>query len=155
VIGAKGLQGGLKVELLTDWPERLAVGSEVYVEDEDRARRITGAEWGGRVPVLMLEGVADREDAERMAGRFLERVAEPLPEGEYYWHQLEGIVVEDVSGRELGTLSEVLRVGESEVYLVAAASGAEILVPALRDVIRELDVTAGRMVIDFETEEPD
>jgi 16S rRNA processing protein RimM len=150
VIGAKGLGGGLRVELLTDWPERLVVDAELYVEDEDAPRRIRGAEWGGRLPVLMLEGVDDRESAERLTGRHLERAVEPLPEGEYYWHQLEGISVEHVDGRSLGRVAEVLRVGETEVYVVEQPDGGELLVPALREVVRELDVPGRRMVIDHE-----
>lgn len=153
MIGAKGLRGGLKLELMTDWPERLVVGAELFIEDEAVARRISGVELGGRVPVLMLEGVGDRDAAEGLVGRYLERPADPLPEGEYYWHQLEGIAVEDVSGRALGTLDQVLRVGESEVYVVVGPDGGELLVPALREVIRELDVAARRMVIDYETDE--
>jgi 16S rRNA processing protein RimM len=155
VIGAKGLRGGLKIELLTDWPERLVAGAEVYLENEPAARRIVAAEWGGRVPVLMLEGVEDRDAAERLAGRHLERDAEALPDGEYYWHQLEGIAVEDPAGRPLGTVTEVFRAGENEVYVVAGPAGTEILVPALRGVVRELDVAARRMVVDYQVEERD
>ncbi len=152
VLGVKGLAGGLRIEPLTDWPERLGIGTSLWVEDEAAPREIVDVEWGGRLPVLRLEGIADRSAAEGLIGRYLEAPPRPLPAGTYYWHQLEGLAVTDVSGRPLGTLAEVFRVGENEVYRVVADDG-ELLLPALRDVILRIDLDAGLMVVRYEPEE--
>jgi 16S rRNA processing protein RimM len=152
VLGAKGLAGSLRIELLTDHPERLAAGESVWVEDEEAPRGILEAAWGGRVPVLRLEGVADRDSAERLAGRYLEAPGSPLPPDSYYWHQLIGLSVTDEAGVELGQVVEVFRAGENEVYRIEGPSG-ELLVPALRDVVRAIDLPSGRMVVRYETEE--
>ena len=152
MLGAKGLAGSLRIEALTDHPERLAVGESIWVEDENAPRSILESAWGGRVPVLRLEGVTDRVSAERLAGRYLEAPASPLPPGTYYWHQLIGLSVADEDGVELGQVVEVFRAGENEVYRIEGLSG-ELLVPALREVVRSIDLPAGRMVVRYETEE--
>jgi len=138
--------------VLTDWPERLAAGAELFLEGEDRARRVRDAEPGGRVPVLHLEGIDSREAAQGLSGRYLEAVAGVLPDGSFYWHQLEGLAVIDESGAALGTLVEVFRAGGGEVYRVVGPD-RERLIPALRRVVREVDLAAGSMTVRLDEEE--
>src|SRR5512134_3117139 len=145
VLGPKGLGGAFRVESLTDVPDRLAAGARLFVEGDAVPRLVTHYETGGRVPVLALEGVADRAAAEGLAGRFLEVELEPLPEGSWYWHQLVGLQVSDEQGMSLVTVVEVFRAGENEVYCVEG-DGGELLIPALRDVVRDVDLEAGTMV---------
>jgi 16S rRNA processing protein RimM len=152
VLGAKGLAGSLRIEALTDHPERLAAGESVWVEDESAPRTILEAGWGGRVPILRLDGIGDRASAERLVGRYLEAPAGPLPPDTYYWHELIGLMAVDEAGAELGRVVEVFRAGENEVYRIEGATG-ELLVPALRDVVRSIDLAAARMVIRYEAEE--
>ena len=152
VLGAKGLHGELRIELLTDRPERLAPGEPIWIEDEPEPRQIAAIGWGGRVPVLRLEGVDDRGSAEGLIGRYLEAPPVPLPPGTYYWHQLIGLAVADDSGVELGELVEVFRAGENEVYRVKGPTG-ELLVPALRDVVLAIDLEARRMIVHYKAEE--
>ncbi|HET8586869.1 MAG TPA: ribosome maturation factor RimM [Candidatus Limnocylindria bacterium] len=152
IAGAKGLAGGFRIEPITDWPERLAVGETLYLDDEDEPREVVAVELGGRLPVVRLTGVETRAAAESLAGRYLEVEPRELPEGSYYWHQLEGLRVEDESGELLGTLVEVFRVGENEVYRVTG-SGGETLIPALHDVVRQIDLVGRRMVVHYESED--
>ena len=152
MLGAKGLAGSVRIEALTDRPERLAVGESVWIEDEAVPRAILEAGWGGRVPVLRLDGISDREAAERLAGRYLEAPATELPSDTYYWHQLIGLAAVDEAGTELGSVIEIFRAGENEVYRIEGPGG-ELLVPALRDVVRSIDLAGQRMVIRYEAEE--
>lgn len=152
MLGAKGLGGSLRIEALTDHPERLAAGESIWIEDESAPRSILESAWGGRVPVLRLEGISDRAAAEGLAGRYLEAPAVPLPPETYYWHQLVGLDVVDEAGAELGMVVEVFRGGENEVYRIEGPAG-EVLVPALREVVRSIDLASGRMVVRYETEE--
>jgi 16S rRNA processing protein RimM len=152
VLGAKGLAGSLRIEALTDHPERLAAGESVWIEDEAEERTILEAGFGGRVPILRLEGISDREAAERLVGRYLEAPASALPPGTYYWHQLIGLAAVDEAGMELGHVVEIFRAGENEVYRIEGPAG-ELLVPALRDVVRSIDLAAGRIMVRYEAEE--
>jgi len=61
--------------------------------------------------------------------------------------------VTDEAGAELGILTEVFLAGENEVYRITGGPGGELLVPALRDVIREVDLADSRMVVRYETED--
>jgi 16S rRNA processing protein RimM len=153
IAGAKGLAGAVRLEPLTDWPEHLAEGSLVYLEGEDQPRRVRQREAGGRVPVIVLDGLDDRSAAEAVIGRYLEVEASELPPGTYYWHQLVGLQVVDEAGTTLGEVDEVFRAGENEVYRVLSPDGAELLLPAVRDVIREIDLAEGRMTVRYEIEE--
>ena len=152
VIGAKGLSGAVRVELLTDWPERIEPGAELFLEGEAEPHRIREIEAGGRVPALYLEGIESRDAAERLAGRYLEVAERELPEGTYYWHQLEGLRVTNVNGAELGTLVEVFRAGGNEVYRVVGPAG-DLLVPALKRVVELIDLEAGVMVVTLDEED--
>ena len=152
MLGAKGLAGSVRIEALTDHPERLAEGESIWIEDEPTPRSILEAGWGGRVPYIRLEGISDRDAAERLVGRYLEAPANPLPPDTYYWHQLIGLTAVDEAGSELGQVEEVFRAGENEVYRIEGPS-SELLVPALREVVRSIDLGSGRMVIRYETEE--
>jgi len=152
VLGAKGLAGSVRIEALTDHPERLAEGESIWIEDEATPRSILEAGWGGRVPFIRLEGISDREAAEGLVGRYLEAPASPLPPDTYYWHQLIGLTAVDEAGSELGQVVEVFRAGENEVYRIEGPD-TELLIPALRDVVRSIDLPAGRMVVRYEAEE--
>jgi len=143
----------MRIEALTDWPEHLLVGAQVFLDGEVQARRIITAERGGRIPAVALEGIASRDEAAALTGRFLEVEPQRLPEGSYYWHQLEGLNVEDPSGVRLGVVREVFRVGEAEVYRIELTDGGELLVPGVRDVVRRIDLEAGLMVVDYASEE--
>lgn len=128
------------------------MGERLYLEGEQEPREVITLELGGRLPVVAISGIETRDAAEALTGRYLEVEPRELPEGSYYWHQLEGLHVVDESGAELGTLVEVFRVGENEVYRVAGPVG-ETLLPALRDVVREIDLPGKRMVVHYETED--
>lgn len=146
MLGAKGLKGGIRVKPLTDFPERLAPGADVWLEDAATPLRIERTESGGRVTVLYLEGIADREAAERLANRYLEAPARALGAGEFYWDDLVGLRVEEPGGAQVGELVEVFRAGGNEVYRIVGSAG-ERLVPALRSSVLRIDLEAGVMVI--------
>ena len=146
MLGPKGLKGGIRVELLTDFPERVAPGSEVWLEGRADPLCIGRMESGGRTTVLYLDGIDTREAAEPLADRYLEGPAHELGEGEFYWNDLVGLRVEEPGGALVGELVEVFRAGANEVYRVVGPSG-ERLVPALRTVVLRIDLETGLMVV--------
>ena len=137
----------MRVEILTDFPERLALGAEVWLEGDDAPRLIARVEPGGRVPVVYLDGITTRDAAEALADRYLEAPAHELPSGDFYWNDLVGLRVEEPSGAVVGELVEVFRAGGNEVYRVVGAGGGERLVPALRSTVLRIDLDARLMVV--------
>lgn len=134
------------MELLTDWPERVAPGAEIWAEGDEQPMRIARLESGGRAPVLYLESIGSREAAEPLIGRYLEAPARELAEGAYFWDDLIGLRVESVDGAPIGELAEVFRAGGNEVYRVVGPGG-ERLVPALRSAVLRIDLEAGVMTV--------
>lgn len=147
-MGVRGLEGDLRVMPLTDIADRLRVGASVLVEGESEPRRITAFGGARQGMVIRLEGIASRDQATALIGRHLVAEAAPavLPPGSYWWHELEGLAVVGVSGRSFGRVEEVFRAGGNEVYRVLGPGG-ELLVPALRSVVVEIDLDAGQMTI--------
>lgn len=156
IVGAKGLRGAVKIEVLTDDPGRFAVGASLRVESEATPREVTAMEGGNRPRAIGLTGIESRDDAERLVGRYLEADARKLPEGSWYWHELEGLTVTDAAGSVVGRLVEVFRAGGAEVYRIERDGADDLLVPALRRLVQSVDPAEGRMVLSAEAlEEPE
>jgi 16S rRNA processing protein RimM len=150
VRGAQGLRGVLRVEVLTDDERRFEPGSILHLEGSAAPLTVRSAHAHGPGLLVSFAEVTDRNTAEDMLNHYLEgdqSAGEPLPEGAYYWHELVGCQVVTTSGEVLGTVEDVFRVAEAEVYVVKGPRG-EILVPAVADVVRELAPGDRRIVVD-------
>jgi hypothetical protein len=95
--------------------------------------------------------VRDRSAADRLRDAYLETVVDreaDLRPGELYWHEVVGLRVRGTSGRDLGVVDEVYRVGETEAYVVRGGAVGEFDMPAIRDVIREISPERRELVVD-------
>jgi 16S rRNA processing protein RimM len=149
VRGLHGLGGAVRVEVLSDDPERFAVGSVLFADGDDKP--LTVAWSGPSKPGLLVrfEELSTREAAEALRERYLEAVpGGALPAGTWYWHQIRGLEVSTTSGDVLGKVVDVFRAGGSEVYIVRGGHLGELMIPAVKDVVVELDPPAGRLVVD-------
>jgi 16S rRNA processing protein RimM len=150
VVGTFGVRGELKVELHTDFPDRYTGLTTVYVGPRRVPHAVVAArKHGGRV-LLRLAGVDAPEQADALRGRELavpRAEAVPLPEGYYYLDDLVGVEVSTADGRALGSISEVLRTGSNDVYVVGTG-GKALLVPAIRDAVRDLDLATRRLIVE-------
>ena len=145
---AHGIHGDLRVIPLTDFPERFAVLREVMVGDE--LLHVESARPQGKNFLMRFREYDVREDAQKLTGRLLtvaRAEAAPLDAGEYYVFDIVGLTVCDEEDNELGTVEDVLRTGSNDVYAVRSEDGREILIPALRKVVRAIDVAGGRMTV--------
>jgi len=146
-----GVRGQVKVEPLTDDPRRFSQLDEVCLELPDGQRRGSAVERaaagpGGRV-LLKLKGCDDRDAAAALRGAYIlipRAQAIELPPGRYFVDEILGLQVVTVSGASLGAVREVLRTGANDVYVTEQA-----MIPATREVVREIDVEAGVMVVDL------
>ena len=145
---AHGIHGDLRVIPLTDFPERFTALREVMVGDE--LLHIESVKPQGKNFLMRFREYTVREDAQKLTGRLLtvaRAEAAPLDEGEYYVFDIVGLTVYDEEDNELGTVENVLRTGSNDVYAVRSEDGREILIPALRKVVRAIDVAGGRMTV--------
>ena len=149
VVGTHGTDGVLRVQTESDNPERFRDGATLNVGERAFVVRRSTAGPGG-VLLVKLAGVDARETAAELLHEPLtvSTADTPgLPEDTYYHYQLLDMAVFGPDGSQLGTLTEVLTTGANDVYVVTNEE-AELMVPALADVVVEVDVKAGRMVVD-------
>ena len=146
--GPHGLHGEVKVEPLTDHPQRFQRGATLQAGD--RTYTVLSARMHQKALLLQIEGIDTRTQAEALRDLLFEVPETELPalgEGEYYRYKLIGIEVVDGQGLSLGRIEEVLETGANDVYAVRNEEG-ELLLPAIDSVIREVDVPTGRMVVE-------
>jgi len=148
VLAPWGLEGKLKVEVITDFPHRLAPRSQFYVDRQPMT--IAGTSWHKGKAIIKLEGIDSVEQAEKLRGKTLEihhRQLETLPEGQYYHFQLIGLEVWTTEGKRLGKVIRVLSAPSNDNYVVGGEKG-EILIPAIEDVVKSVDLESGRITIE-------
>lgn len=149
VIRAHGSDGAIRVQPYSDNPGRFQIGGNVTVGGITHVISDFRTLPGGYA-ILRLEGLESVDAVRALAGQWLvapTNSAPDLPPGEYYHYQLVGLNVVTDQGEDLGTLQEVLVTGSNDVYVVKSGSGNEILLPAVSQVIKEVDLPAGRMLV--------
>jgi len=154
VRGVHGLRGAVRVEVLTDRPEqRYRPGVVLHREGSDAPLTIASAEAVADGPGwrLRFREIATRDAADTMRGAYLETTVHPVGElsrGEVYWHEVIGVAVRGVDGAELGTVQDVYRVAENEVYVVSGGPFGTFDLPAVRAFIRIFAPRRGEIVVD-------
>ncbi len=152
IVKCHGLQGAVKVLSFLEGERTLETIREVYIGQDAVSAvpyRIKTIDPLKRAFLLAVEGVSRIDQADSLLGCSVWIPAdslEKLPEGEYYWWQLIGLEVRSEEGRFLGFIEEILPTGSNDVY-VCRGGEREILLPAIADVIREIDTERGFMSV--------
>ena len=153
VLKAHGVKGALRVELLTDFPDRFAPGREMEVGGR-RLRVARSEELQGSV-LVTFEGISDRTAAEPLAGAYVTvplAEARALPADHYYHFQLVGLTVFDTrQARQLGRVAEVLSYAANDVLRVTDGD-REVLIPMIRSVVRSIAPAEGMITVDLPEE---
>jgi len=154
VRGLHGPHGAVRVEVLTDHPEaRFAAGAVLHLEGDSRPLTVASAEPIADGPGwrLRFRDVPNRLAAERLRDAYLEvavdRAADVVT-GAAYWHEVIGSAVKDSHGAVLGTVADIYRAGETEVYVVRGGPAGEFDVPAVRDIITTFAPERRELVVD-------
>lgn len=152
VVGAFGVRGELKIAPLTDFPERFARTLTVYLGEDHTPYRVERAHAHKQHILLALAGVEDRDAAERLRGlRVWVPASEltPLAADQFYLHDLIGLRVRHVDGRDLGAIADVLATPGADLFLVRGTpNGQEVLLPAVKAFIKAVDLAAGVVLVD-------
>jgi 16S rRNA processing protein RimM len=150
---AHGLHGEMRVTPLTDHPERFEALTDCVlwdrVLDTREPCRISGARRQGAAVLLSLAGCDTVDAASALVGRLLavpEAEALPLPPGQFYPWQLEGCRVVTDDGREVGRVTRIEHSGAQDLWVVSDGA-RERLIPAVAEIVLEVDVAGGRVVI--------
>lgn len=152
IVAAFGIRGQMKMRSYTDNVEHLRRRvRSVFLGPERQEYALRGviAHKPGML-VVSLEGVTTRTEAEELSGSEVairESDAPPLAQGEYFIHDLYGLLVVTEAGEEIGRVREVISTGANEVLVVPRQGQPEALIPVIHDVVQDLDIPSGRVVI--------
>ena len=154
ILRPHGVQGELKVRVLTDFPERIPEIPVVYIGagvdvPNPRAVHVESMRMHQGFALIKFREVTDRTPAERLRGLFvMVRIedAVPLESGEFYAYQVIGLAVHTEDGEDLGHITEILETGANDVYVVQGTRYGEVLIPVTTDTIVSTDI-AGRQVV--------
>jgi 16S rRNA processing protein RimM len=147
-----GIRGQVIVNPETDFPEdRFAVGATLFARRGDRVEpfTVTASRIQQGRPVIGLEGIADMNAAQELAGlefRVPVETLAVLPEGTFYHHDLVGCVVTTADGTAVGTVSAV-EGGAGNTRLVVQSDKGEVLVPLAVDICTSIEPAAKRIVV--------
>jgi 16S rRNA processing protein RimM len=146
-----GLKGEILMDILTDFPERLMEGVQLYAGDARLPLRIKSNRSNNKSILISFEGYSTPESVGVLRNQIVYVLASdrpPLPEGEYYHHELLGLRVIDEDGQLLGEVTGILDTGgANDVYMVGTPSGQELLLPDIEEVVLKIDLKAGEMQV--------
>ncbi len=156
VLGAHGVLGWVRVRYTGDGPEHLIGIRQIKLADNEQGNAGTKyeIEEGGTGRAgearLKLQGIATREAAQALLGRFVlgeTAELEALPEGEFYWYQLVGCRVETEAGEPVGIVRELWETGAHDVLVIRSEDGRQILVPTAKELLPVIDLKEKRLVV--------
>ncbi|GAB6180608.1 ribosome maturation factor RimM [Desulfotomaculum defluvii] len=150
IVNTQGTKGEVRVIPATDFPERFVKNSKVSVLLRGQRKDYTIERvWEHKQFIIIkFAEVPDMTAAEKLRGGLLQVTPEelvPLPEGQYYIFQIIGLKVFDEGQQELGTVTQVLQTGANDVYVVKKEDGQEILIPAIKSVVTNIDIIGGKI----------
>lgn len=145
------------MRLMTDYPERIGELAQVYLgeqiqDDAPTPYTVQGMRMNKGNGLLRLEGIADRDAADRLRSLYVFvhiEDAVPLEEGEFYLYQLIGLQVQDESGFVVGTIENVMETGANDVYVIDSPDYGEVLFPAHEETIIDHDIENGIVIVNI------
>jgi 16S rRNA processing protein RimM len=147
-----GIRGEVKIALYTDSSDRFRTLKSVWIGADEASAVRRGMQFVRVSPsavVLQLEGIHGRTEADELRGRlvFVSDKEEIKPKkGSYFIHEVIGMKVEDEAGNTIGTVHDVMKLPANDVWVVKSGK-KEYLIPAIKEIIRSVDVGRRTVVI--------
>lgn len=152
IVNTFGIKGMVKIKPFTDDITRFDDLEKVYVKNKSGKKeyKIEEVKYHKQMVLIKFEGINNPEDANLLRESYLmvDREKEkPLEEGTYYIVDLIGIEVYTDEGELLGTLKDIFNTGSNDIYEVKDELGKQILLPAISDVIKEIDMENRKIIV--------
>lgn len=147
-----GVRGEVKVFPTTDDPARFKRSQKIILDTgkEMLPLKVQNVKFFKQFVILKFEGIDDINDIEKYKKCPLlvsREDAVPLGEDEYFIADMIGLFVETEDGERFGTLKDVIGTGANDVYVIDSEEHGEVLIPAIKECILDVDIRAGRMKI--------
>lgn len=153
IVNTHGVRGEVKIYPLTDDISRFEKLKEVYLEQEGGLKKyaVEGSKNLKNMVILKLKGIDTMNDAEKLRELYVKVGrwdAVPLPKDTFFICDIVDSEVYAIDGSYLGKLCDVLQTGSNDVYVVKSES-QEILIPALKTVVKEIDLKNNKITVDL------
>ena len=155
IVNTHGIRGELRVVPITDFVEdRFRSGTHLVIENQagnwpvtvEKARPHKGME------LVKFAEYDNINDVEAFRNCYLSIAADqikPLDDGRYYYHQIIGLDVKTIEGRQLGKIKEIMSPGANDVWVVERAGQSDLLLPAIPDVIKKVDLDNQEVIVEL------
>ena len=152
LVKVHGLKGRLKAVSYLESEDLLDELDEIIIRPEKgpgKTYRVKAVQPQSKTFFIELEGINDPDSAGGLVGSGIfipADMLEELPEDEYYWYEIIGLKAVTESGDYLGAVSSIYPAGSTDVYVISGGA-REILLPAIEDVIKKIDLEKGEIVV--------
>jgi len=152
IVNTFGIKGQVKVVPFTDDITRFDYLKNVYVKNkkEKKQYEVEEVKYHKNFVLLKFKGINYMEEAETLRDSFLEVDREdaiPLEEDTYYIVDLIGLEVYSDENKLLGKLEDIFNTGSNDIYVVKDELGKQILLPAISDVIKQINIEEGKIIV--------
>ncbi len=149
IVNTHGIKGELKVVPLTDDKKRFEELKNVYIDNELSEFEVQKVRYNKNTVILKLKEFNNINEVLKFKNRYIlihERDAIDLPENSYFMFQINGLDVYLNNGNKLGKIVDILQPGANDVYVVKNGK-QEYLIPAIKQVIKQIDLENNKMII--------
>ena len=147
IVNTHGIKGELKIISKTDFPEdRFKPGNILYIRDNGKINSYEIKSYRTHKQFEMINLV------ENLKGKTLEiseEQQESLSDGNYYHHQIIGLDVFSEDNNYIGVIKEIMSPGANDVWVVKRKGSSDLLLPAIKDVIKKIDLEQNKVIIEL------
>ncbi len=152
LVNTHGVKGELKATAQTDDPQRFKQLKWVYIDKNGSLEKhnISGVKFFKQFVIIKFEGIDSIEEAEKLKGFYIKvdrANAVKLPKNSFFITDIIGLKVYDENNQLLGELRDVIQTGSNDVYVVRDSDSKEILIPALKSVVKEISIEEGKISV--------
>lgn len=156
IINTHGIRGEVKVAVTTDFPTlRFKAGNRIFIDAHQSQPIPVVIKSARQQKGFLLLTFVDLEDI-NLIEKFkncelmvTKAEQQPLEKGNYYYHEIIGLNVETQTGEKIGTISEITPTGANDVWVVKRPQQAELLLPVIEDVVKQVDLENNRVVVEL------
>ena len=152
IVNTFGIKGQVKVVPFTDDINRFDELKEIFVEKKNELKlfQIEQVSYSKNMVILKLKGIENPEEAEKLRNCYLKidrKNAKKLPEGTYFIADLIGLEVYTDEDILLGKLEDIYNTGSSDIYVIKNDVGKQILLPAIKEVLKQVDLENKKIIV--------
>lgn len=152
IVNTFGIKGQVKIVPFTDDITRYDELKEIYVEKKNELKlfQIEQVNYKKNMVILKLKGIETVEEAEKLRNCYLKidrKDAKKLPKDTYFIVDLLGLDVYTDEGKLLGKVDDIYNAGSSDIYVIKDELGKQILLPAIKDILKEVDLENQKIIV--------